>query len=65
MTKEIQKQLIIDMWNTLSINERIYFLSDNFLCNPAESDFISKFRFENLNSKIQTKIFNKITQKSK
>jgi hypothetical protein len=65
MKKENQKQFIIEMWNALSIIERIYFLSDNFIYDPTESEFISKFRFENLNSKIQDKIFSQIIQKSK
>jgi hypothetical protein len=65
MKNDIQKYLIIEMWNSLSIIERIYFLSDNFLYDPMESEFISKFRFENLNSQIQNKIFNKLIQKSK
>jgi uncharacterized protein (DUF2249 family) len=65
MKVEIQKQLIIEMWNALSIIERIYFLSDNFLYDQLESEFISKFKFENLNTQIQNKIFNKIIQKSK
>lgn len=65
MKIEIQKQNIIDMWNSLSIIERIYFLSDNFIYESLESEFVSKFRFENLNIEIQNKIFNKIIQKSK
>jgi hypothetical protein len=65
MKVEIQKQLIIEMWNALSIIERIYFLSDNFIYDQLESEFISKFKFENLNTRIQNKIFNKIIQKSK
>jgi hypothetical protein len=65
MKVEIQKQLIIEMWNSLSIIERIYFLSDNFIYDQLESEFISKFKFENLNTQIQNKIFNKIIQKSK
>jgi hypothetical protein len=65
MNIEIQKYLIIEMWNSLSIIERIYFLSDNFIYNSSESEFIAKFRFENLNSQIQKKIFDKLIQKSK
>ena len=65
MKIEIQKQNIIDMWNSLSIIERNYFLSDNFIYESLESEFVSKFRFENLNIEIQNKIFNKIIQKSK
>jgi hypothetical protein len=65
MKVEIQKQLIIEMWNALSIIERIYFLSDNFIYDRVESEFISKFKFENLNIQIQNNIFNKIIQKAK
>ncbi len=65
MKAEIEKYLIIEMWNSLSIIERIYFLSDNFIYDRIESEFIAKYRFENLNSNIQNKIFNKLIQKSK
>ena len=65
MKVEIQKQLIIEMWNALSIIEIIYFLSDNFIYDRVESEFISKFKFENLNIQIQNNIFNKIIQKAK
>ena len=65
MNIEIQKYLIIEMWNSLSIIERIYFLSDNFIYNSSESEFVAKFRFENLNSQIQKKIFDKLIEKSK
>ena len=65
MNIEIQKYLIIEMWNSLSIIERIYFLSDDFIYNSSESEFVAKFRFENLNSQIQKKIFDKLIEKSK
>ena len=53
MKVEIQKQLIIEMWNALSIIERIYFLSDNFIYDRVESEFISKFKFEKSSGKYE------------